>query len=211
MGKVLIIKNADFSENAVETIDIRESYVLSVSANPSEGGTITGAGEYYSGTEVSVRAVPNEGYSFDGWSDGISTNPRTVVVDKNIELEANFKAGSKEITNFSIYEEIRVNYKPNGEKITGCQSAIIPVEDYDTVEVFANDTYANYCTFARSYDKSDPNPNAATIDRIDTVMTVKETSGEYQIPSGTNYLIISLIDSGATNRTPEKIILSTSI
>lgn len=210
MGKVLIIKNADFSENAVETIDIRESFVLSVSANPSEGGTITGAGEYYSGTEVSVQAVANEGYGFDEWSDGISANPRTVVVDKNIELEANFKAGSKEITNFSIYEKIGVNYKPNGEKLTGCLSAIIPISNFSftTIKVFSNDEYANYITFATGYDNSNPNTTLHTIDRISTVMTIKETTETYTIPEGSLYLIVSLLEVGTMNRTPQKIILS---
>ena len=36
-------------------------------ADPAEGGTTSGDGEYLPGTEITVTAAANEGYTFDGW------------------------------------------------------------------------------------------------------------------------------------------------
>ena len=50
---------------------------VSITVNPSEGGTVTGAG-YYTGGEVCVlTATPNEGFSFASWMD----NGRVISMD----------------------------------------------------------------------------------------------------------------------------------
>ena len=52
-----------------------EMYTLALTADPAEGGTVSGAGEYEAGTEVSVEATANEGWKFVAWmseSDTIS-------------------------------------------------------------------------------------------------------------------------------------------
>ena len=47
-------------------------FVITVSAVPEEGGTVTGAGEYNNGTECTLTATANEGYEFMYWTeDGI--------------------------------------------------------------------------------------------------------------------------------------------
>lgn len=52
---------------------------LTVSASPSGGGTVTGAGNYVSGVSVTVTATDNTGYRFEKWTDGsgaqVSTSP----------------------------------------------------------------------------------------------------------------------------------------
>ena len=53
-------------------------------------GTVEGTGEYDYGSSVELTAVPNEGYSFDQWSDGITDNPRTVTVLGNAKYTALF-------------------------------------------------------------------------------------------------------------------------
>ena len=48
-------------------------YTLTVSAK--EGGTVSSeGGTYDEGTEVSINATPNEGYVFNGWSNGSNIN-----------------------------------------------------------------------------------------------------------------------------------------
>jgi hypothetical protein len=58
------------------------------------GGTITGARPQtvnYGAGGVTVTAVPNAGYSFTGWSDGVTTAARTDInVGANISTTANF-------------------------------------------------------------------------------------------------------------------------
>jgi PKD repeat protein len=57
-----------------------------IQANPA-------AENYIHGTAVTLTAVPLEGYGFASWAGDISgrTNPVTVVVDRDVEINANFK------------------------------------------------------------------------------------------------------------------------
>jgi parallel beta-helix repeat protein len=70
-------------------------YVISVSANPAEGGTVTGGGQYDHGTQVILRATANAGYSFLNWTeDGqvASTTPEyTFSATSERTLAANFQ------------------------------------------------------------------------------------------------------------------------
>ena len=43
---------------------------ITVTANPTEGGTVTGGGVYPYGSEVIVNAIPAEGYAFRWWLKG---------------------------------------------------------------------------------------------------------------------------------------------
>ncbi|MBO7133457.1 MAG: C10 family peptidase [Bacteroidales bacterium] len=70
------------------------SYTISASANPIEGGSVEGAGEYIPGQTVRLNAIANEGYTFVNWTENgtvVYTNanyPFTAISDRN--LVANF-------------------------------------------------------------------------------------------------------------------------
>ena len=64
---------------------------LAIMVTPSEGGSVTGAGTYDAGTQVSVKAIPNEGYEFVDWEDGETFASRTVTVNEDMTLMATFK------------------------------------------------------------------------------------------------------------------------
>ena len=65
--------------------------------NVDEGGTVEGAGEYNEGTEVTITATANECYKFTEWSDGDVNNPRTISLDSDLNLNANFESLANEI------------------------------------------------------------------------------------------------------------------
>ena len=65
----------------------KNKYIISVYA---VNGTIDGAGEYEYGYYVDLTAIPDEGYVFDKWSDGVTDNPRTVTVTGNATYTALF-------------------------------------------------------------------------------------------------------------------------
>ena len=67
-----------------------KTYNLSVSANPIEGGTVTGAGDYPYGEFVTITATPNEGYQFLNWHDGVTESSRTVKVIGDATYVAHF-------------------------------------------------------------------------------------------------------------------------
>jgi hypothetical protein len=82
---------ANISVAAVFAAD-SASYTLTYSAGV--GGTISGSASQTvasGGGGTAVRAVPDPGYHFSGWSDGSSDNPRadTIVLD-NISVSAEF-------------------------------------------------------------------------------------------------------------------------
>lgn len=80
---------AHFSQNAI-------GYTISVSANPAEGGTVTGAGTYAPGLTITLSATANEGYKFTNWTEnGViqwMTDQYEFVVDRDRTLVANFEA-----------------------------------------------------------------------------------------------------------------------
>ena len=92
------VKWSDGDTNATRTIKVTADvtltaefainvYTVTLSA---ENGTVTGAGEYNHGTEVTLTATPNEGYRFVKWSDGDTNATRTITVTADVTLIAEF-------------------------------------------------------------------------------------------------------------------------
>ena len=67
-------------------------YTITATANPTEAGTVTGAGYLYENTTCTLTAVPNSGYDFVNWNDGVTDNPRSFVVTGEASYTANFTA-----------------------------------------------------------------------------------------------------------------------
>lgn len=66
-------------------------YNLIVTA--AEGGTVNNvSGEYEEGTTLQLIATADENYTFEGWSDGNTDNPREIVINQDISLQALFKS-----------------------------------------------------------------------------------------------------------------------
>ncbi len=70
-------------------------YTVVTSANPHEGGTTSGDGEYFYGDNVTVIATPNTGYEFINWTENnviVSTSKQFIfTINGNRNLVANFK------------------------------------------------------------------------------------------------------------------------
>ena len=88
----------------------RNSYTIMASANPEEGGTVTGAGSYYEGTPVELTATANEGYAFVNWTKD------NEVVSTESTFVFNVTAGGAYVANFNELESytITVNQAANG-------------------------------------------------------------------------------------------------
>jgi len=73
------------------------NYALTAGVGPGAGGEVIvepshSGGGYAAGTEVTITAVPGDGYAFSHWSGAISgsRNPVKVIIDSDKELTANF-------------------------------------------------------------------------------------------------------------------------
>ena len=71
-----------------------------VTANPSDTiyGTVTGGGRYPAGDTATLTAIPNCGYVFTQWSDGVTANPRILVVNIDTTITAQFTTGTTKIS-----------------------------------------------------------------------------------------------------------------
>ncbi len=82
-------KDLSFTAN-FQKIEVK-TFVISVVANDTLFGTVTGSGTYNYCDTIEVVAKPNEGYEFIGWSDGVKESTRRVGVWKDMTLTANFQ------------------------------------------------------------------------------------------------------------------------
>ena len=78
------------------------TYTVAVSANPTNGGTVTGGGTYQQGQSCTVSALANAGFTFTNWTENgsvVSTNANyTFTVNGNRTLVANFQAQTQSYT-----------------------------------------------------------------------------------------------------------------
>ncbi|MDR2970445.1 MAG: choice-of-anchor J domain-containing protein, partial [Bacteroidales bacterium] len=127
------------------TIGQVETYTVSVSANPTEGGTVTGGGDFLNGETATINASPNIAYNFINWTeDGtpVATNPQySFTVTKDRTFVANFQKKTYTITatagaNGTIdpIGETTVNY---GEDQT---FTITPNPGYEITQVLVDGT-----------------------------------------------------------------------
>ena len=83
------------------------SFTISISSNPTQGGTTTGGGSYNFNQTATVSAIANTGYSFVNWTENgtpVSTTPSyTFNVTDNRNLVANLEPTLKNLNPFYIY------------------------------------------------------------------------------------------------------------
>ena len=115
-----------------------QSFNISVSANPTNGGTVTGGGTYNYGQNCTVVATANTGYDFVNWTENgtqVSTSASySFTVNASRDLVANFEAQTVDI-------KVNVNPADAGE-VTGegtynygdeVTLIVTPYESYDFV------------------------------------------------------------------------------
>ena len=79
-----------------------DNYTVNVSANPTNGGTVTGGGAFAAGQNCTVVAIADDCYAFVNWTENgtvVSTNPNyTFAVNANHNLVANFEFQTYNVT-----------------------------------------------------------------------------------------------------------------
>ncbi len=119
-GQVRIVVTKPQRQPYIQDINVGgapQSFTISVSANPTIGGTVSGGGTYNQGQSCTVTATANASYSFVNWTENgnvVSTNRNyTFTVTSNRTLVANFQAQPQ---NYNI----TVSANPtNGGTVTG--------------------------------------------------------------------------------------------
>lgn len=111
-----------------------DCHTLSVRANDPAGGSVSGAGIYLAGTDVTLAATPAPGYYFYRWNDRDHTNPRQVFVEGDTTYTAFF---------YPIGFDPDSAFGPG----TGSDTNSLPTEGFDA-------RGASYATFSVSATKT---------------------------------------------------------
>ncbi len=95
-SSIPITMNGNKSVTADFQLKSLDKYTLTTTASPTAGGAVSGAGSYNAGDVVTVKAIPETGYIFTGWSgDASGISPSiTMKMDGNKSVVANFQLES---------------------------------------------------------------------------------------------------------------------
>lgn len=120
-----VTKTATFNVMILEPA--ATTYMISVSADPSEGGTVNGGGEYAENASVTVVATANSGYSFVKWTE----SGEQVSTDESYTFTA-----TADRTLVAVFEEdagiYTVTVEPGdgtGESFTVQNTTILSISD----------------------------------------------------------------------------------
>jgi hypothetical protein len=99
--------NQTVSISANSTATATGTYVaistVTTLADPTNGGVVTGDGAFNVGSQVQISAAANTGWTFTGWNDGNTQNPRTITVpSNNVAYVANFTTNTAIVTLIAV-------------------------------------------------------------------------------------------------------------
>ena len=85
-----VTADVEIVANFNEVIVPPTEYTVTVVVNPAEAGTVTGAGTYVEGTEITLEATANDGYEFVNFTIGEEVVEMPYTVTADVEIVANF-------------------------------------------------------------------------------------------------------------------------
>lgn len=111
------------------------TYTITVAANPTEGGTVSGGGDFNAGAICTLQANANEGYVFDHWTKNGVTIPNSSSFSFNVTEDGTYIA----FFNLKTYS-VSVKADPEvGAVVTG--SDVYQHGTTATVSVIPNSNY----------------------------------------------------------------------
>ncbi len=85
-------------DHTYSAIFSRQQCLITTGVNPEGAGSVTGGGAYYYGDTITLTAQNNIGYIFSQWDDGVTENPREILVEGDATYKALFTPLQYEIT-----------------------------------------------------------------------------------------------------------------
>jgi len=192
---------------ATLTANFEPLFSLSLTANPSEAGTVTGMGEYTEGSTVTVTSTPNQYWTFVNWTKNgaqvsIESNFVYTIPATSATLTANFEwdvanvslSNLVEDTQFEMYDGTDFGYwqvyihpdliaqLPN----TGTYKLVIGDDIYD-FEQNAGDIYATVPE--NEHDEQDIKDNGVVIavDTYSAPLSTLTENTQYEMYDGTDF------------------------
>jgi len=113
------------------------SYNISVSAVPTDGGNVTGGNTYNYNQSATVEATTNTGYNFMNWTEG------TNIVSTNLNYTFTVTANRTLVANFQAIQKYDLNIVVNGSGTTTPTTGIHQYYENEVVDLTAT-ADANY-------------------------------------------------------------------
>lgn len=134
----------DGVECRVYDVKVTVYYILpdyTITVKAGEGGTVRGGGVIESGQTTTLTAIPNSGYKFVKWSDGNTSDSRTITVTGNATYTAYFKLDKIYVTFDSIFN---FNKWKDAGITSGNTATISNITDTGfSITANASDSYTN--------------------------------------------------------------------
>ncbi len=178
---VTVTSDSSFTANFIRT------YSISISANPVNGGTISGAGTYTDGSTVNLSATANAGYVFINWTEGgseVSTNPNysfTASADRS--LIANF-TGSQTITLSSGWNIMSFYVTPPDPDLSVILASLISEGSLDKVQDETGKAFENVAGIGWINEIGNWAPTEGYKIRVNTNTQLDLTGDVISLPAG---------------------------
>ena len=105
-GTAMIVVTRNQRQPYTATVEITgEQYTINATASPEEGGTVTGAGEYYKGTVCTLTAIANHGYEFISWKEGNTIVSEEKTYSFTVTGDASYTAEFTALTPHQVSSE----------------------------------------------------------------------------------------------------------
>jgi hypothetical protein len=164
-----------------------ETYTLTLGVDPEDAGTVSGAGDYEEGAEITLSATANAGYLFVEWTD--EQDNTVVLADGKFIMPAN------DVT-------LTANFDPVMYTVTftveGQDNA--PVPDAD-ISVIQNGTVILSISTDQG-GKAEAELTAGDYNYLVTIEDYEEGSGEFTVTDQDIEITVSLIYVGLINNIP---------
>ncbi|MFC2022585.1 fibronectin type III domain-containing protein [Chloroflexota bacterium] len=181
------------------------TFILTIAVNPTGGGNTTpgvGTHIYNEGQEVSIVAIPNEGYEFSGWTGDAVENPNSastaITMDSNKTVTANFTLA----TSGQTYN-LTIAVSPPGRGTTSPPTGTLKYTEGQVVPISATPT-SGWQFDSWTGDVANPNSasTTATMDADKTVTANFTQTGTVDTtpPLCTNITATNITQTGAQIR-----------
>jgi hypothetical protein len=165
-------------------ITIKKGSVYTVTLLPGENGTATtatGENSYVQGRIVTLRAIPAEGYNFDGWYNEedvkVSSLPNyTFEASGDVTLKPKFKAMPR--SRLKVIIEGQGSVKAGEEVLEAGQAYEYPINVPITLTAIADEAAGyRFAYWAGNWDDAGENPESGSIISINPVYTCTMGAG----------------------------------
>lgn len=118
---------ASLNEQIGELETVINTRTLTVSS--TVGGSVTGAGDYLVGTEITINALPDEGYRFKKWSDGEFKPERIITNESDYSIIGIFEPLPSKLVEFYNMHGGRAVF--NTKQILALETLLFTLEDIE--------------------------------------------------------------------------------